>query len=430
MSKSEKVRVAIGDAMYHVGDLTFETDGRRQSSMFRYSDEWLNRDGSFALAPSMPLSEAPVFSSGDRSNRRSALPGAISDATPDSWGRGIITKALGGKPTEFQFLLAANDESRLGALRFLDGSGQPLSQAYPPVPRLNTVESVRKLTALMEGTVDQVMGQKEAADLVGFVGSLGGARPKSDFDDNGVLSIAKFTSERDTMAIERMEAATLKLASEVGLRASEARILDVRAKYPVAIIRRFDRNEGKRRHYISAQTMLDLPDTSGSSYTEIADAIREHAGGEEQVLGELRELHQRILFTILVSNNDDHMKNHGFVYSGDNSWVLSPAFDVNPQPERHRGLETAIIDGEPPEASIGLAIVAAPFFEISEDEARANAAAMATTISDRWTYHARKAGMTTAEIASYAPAFSNEEMQKALDMVQAPKQEPESSIKP
>jgi len=176
--------------------------------------------------------------------------------------------------------------------------------------------------------------------------------------------------------------------------------------------------------------MLDLQDASGGSYTEIADAIREHAGGEEQVLGELHELHQRILFTILVSNNDDHMKNHGFVYSGDNSWVLSPAFDVNPQPERHRGLETAIIDGEPPEASIDLAIEAAPFFEISEDQARANAAAMATKISDRWTYHARKAGMTTAEISSYAPAFKNEEMEKALDMNQAPKQKPTSGNEP
>lgn len=415
MSKSDTVRVAIGDAMYHVGDLTFETDGRRQSSMFRYSQDWLNLEGSFALAPTMPLSQVPMYSSGDRSNRRSALPGVISDATPDSWGRSIIAKALGGKPTEFQFLLASNDETRLGALRFLDQHGKPVSQKYPPVPRYNNFETVRKLTALMERNSDFAIGQKEAADLIGFVGSLGGARPKSDYDDDGVLSIAKFTSERDTMAIERMEVATLNLASEVGLRASSARILDLKAQYPVAIIQRFDRNGSKRRHYISAQTMLGLEEASGSSYTEIADAIRTHSGGEEQVLRELKELHQRILFTILVSNNDDHMKNHGFIYSGDDSWMLSPAFDINPQPSRHRGLETAIIDGEPTEASLDLAIEAASFFEVTEDQARESIAAMADKISSRWIYHARKAGMTTAEIKSYAPAFDNDEMKKTLE---------------
>ena len=426
MTKSERVRVVIGDAMHYVGDLIFETDGRRQSSMFKYSNEWLNHEGGFALAPSMPLTEVPVFSSSSRLSGSSSLPCAIFDATPDSWGRGIITKALGGKPTELQFLLTVNDETRLGALRFLDENGGLYSRDKLPIPRLNTIEYVRKLAVLMENSTVQVMGQKEAADLVGYVGSLGGARPKSDFDDDGVLSIAKFTSERDTMAIERMEVATLNLASEVGIRASEARIFDVRAKYPVAIIRRFDRNEGKRRHYISAHTMLNLSGASGSSYTEIADAIREHSGREEQVLGELRELYQRILFTILVSNNDDHMKNHGFIYSGDNSWVLSPAFDINPQPERHRGLETAIIDGEPPEASIDMAIEAAPFFEVNEDQACANAGNMATMISDRWEYHARKTGMTVAEIACYAPAFNNEEMKKSLGMARDSIQIPES----
>jgi serine/threonine-protein kinase HipA len=415
MNDKQRVQVAIGAALYPVGELIFETDGRRQGSVFTYDQRWIDRPGAFALAPSMPLDPLPIFSSGDRESRRSALPGPISDTTPDSWGRGIIAKALGTRPTEIEYLLSVNDFTRQGALRFLDKDGNPLSPAHPSTPRYNNIETVQRFARLMENRdADPAEQQREANERMGYVGSLGGARPKSDFDDDGTLAIAKFTSERDTTAIERMEVATLGLAAEVGLRAAEARILDLQAKYPVAIIKRFDRNEDKRRHYISAQTFLGLQEARGGAYTDLADMMREYCGGEEDVLRELHELHNRILFTILVSNNDDHLKNHGFLYADADTWVLAPAFDINPQPERHRSLETAIIEGAGTEASIDLAIEAAPFFEIDEDQVRANAARMAQTITERWATHGRRAGMTSAEINSYAPAFKNEEMTKAL----------------
>lgn len=427
MTEKDRVTVAIGAGLYNVGELIFETDGRRQTSAFTYSEEWLNRPGAFALAPSMPLSEYPVYSSGDRSNRRSALPGPISDTTPDSWGRGIIQKALGYPPNELEYLLAVNDLTRQGALRFLDEQGRPLSFAEPPTPRLNEIADVMQYHRAIEA--NHPNAQAIANKIVGNAGSLGGARPKSDFDDNGVLSIAKFTSERDTMPIERMEVATLRLAASVGLRTAKARLVLADTDRPIAIVERFDRMEDRRRHYLSAQSFLDLEEATGGYYTDIADAMREHCGGADTVSTELKELHDRIMFTILVSNNDDHMKNHGFLYADDNTWVLSPAFDVNPQPLRHRHLETGISPLSGHAASIEAAIEAAPFFDISEDDARAAATAMAEQISNEWQAHCSDAGMSRSDIKNYAPAFENQEMQAALGKLR-PQTKPSRGIEP
>lgn len=413
--QKERVRVAIGDGLFPVGDLMFETDGRRQSSAFQYSEEWLSRPGAFALSPSLPLSEFPTYHSGNRENRRGALPGVISDATPDSWGRGIITKALGGHPpSELEFLLTVNDQTRQGALRFLDQDGKPMSQDEPPTPRLNDLMKISGLVRRIEAGQADI---EEFRKLVGPGGSLGGARPKSDYlDDDGVLCVAKFTSERDTMAIERMEVATLNLANSVGLRAANARLALKNTQLPVAIIQRFDRLGDKRRHFLSAQSFLDVEHASGGFYTDMVDAMREHCGGGEQLRGELHELHRRIAFTILASNNDNHLKNEAFLYADNDSWVLSPAFDINPQPERHRILESGISPLSGNEASIVAAIEAAPFFDLNEDAARASIATMAQQIHDEWKSHCKDQGMSGAEINSYARAFSNPEMEIALKL--------------
>ena len=412
MTEKKRVRVAIGAALYGVGELIFETDGRREMSVFKYSEEWLDKPGAFALAPSLPLSEQPFYSSGDRTNQRGALPGPFSDAAPDSWGRGIVRKALGRMPNELEFLLTANDRTRQGALRFLDDDSRPMSFANPPTPRFNNINDIAHCYRAIEA--NDPNAQAYANKMIGNAGSLGGARPKSDYDDEGKLSIAKFTSDRDTMPVERMEVATLNLAASVGLRAAGARLILERSDRPVAVIERFDRIGDRRKHYVSARTLLDREGTEGAHYTDIADAMREHCGGADLVVSELKELHDRILFTILVSNNDDHLKNHGFLYADDGAWVLSPAFDINPQPERHRHLETGISPLSGHEASIEAAVEAAPFFDISEDDARARAAAMAGQITEEWRSQCKKVGMTSADIRNYAPAFENEEMKLAL----------------
>ena len=407
-----RVTVVIGQQKLEVGNLVFEQDGPRQSSMFRYAPAWLERPNRFALSPALPLSEAPFFSSGNRENRRAALPSPVSDGTPDSWGRGIIRKALGRQPSEIEFLLRTDDRTRQGALRYLNEEGIPLSQDAPPVPRSTDLDSIARLARLYES--DPALGQKELVQLIGDAGSLGGARPKANFDDAGVLSIAKFTSERDLMPIERMEVATLRLARAAGLNAAAARIELGRSDYPVAVIARFDRRKGGRVHYLSAQSFMGADEASGGFYTDLADQMRAHCANHE---AQLEELHRRIMFTILVSNNDDHLKNHGFLYGGEQKWVLAPAFDINPQPERHRQLETGISELSGYEASIEAVIEAAPFFDLSEDRAMANLQRLVGTIGDQWEGHCRDAGMSPSEVAAYRGAFQHPEVEKARTMI-------------
>ena len=131
----------------------------------------------------------------------------------------------------------------------------------------------------------------------------------------------------------------------------------------------------------------------------------------------MRELYRRILFTILVSNNDDHLKNHGLLHRGGGSWSLSPAFDINPQPHRHRHLETGISELSGNAASIEAALEAAPFFEVEADAAASTLARMIGTIAERWRGHCRAAGMMGAEIKQYESAFDHEESRVAQRLV-------------
>lgn len=406
MSKTTtRVRVAAGERLHPVGEIVFEADGRRQTSMFRYAVEWLENPERFAIAPSMPLSEAPFYRSASRDNPRGALPGPISDGAPDSWGRGLIRKALGGGLTELDFLLAVDDMTRQGSLRYLDEDETPLACSYPPVPRLSELSELRRLAgAAAKGPG---LAPPERDRLLGSAGSLGGVRPKANVrDESGDLTIAKFTADGDTMPVERAEVATLRLARAAGIHAASARLEFGDTQWPIALLKRFDRTGGKRIGYLSAQSFLGAEAAVGGFYTDIADALRAHA---LEPRTQMAELYRRVLFTILVSNNDDHLKNHGLIHAGEDRWVLSPAFDINPQPRRRRYLETGISELSGNAASIEAAVEASPFFDVGHDAATGMLARMISIIDGQWRAHCRAAGMTPEEIRRYEPAFDHEE---------------------
>ena len=409
---TRRVRVALGEALRAVGEIVFETDGRRETSMFRYAAEWLDAPRRFAIAPAMPLSGTPFYSAATRERRRSALPGPIADGAPDSWGRGLIRKSLPGMLTELDYLLAVDDGTRQGALRYLGEEGRPLSRAYPPTPRLAELDELRRLAGLSVDALSRDPAARER--LLGSAGSLGGARPKASVrDEGGNLTIAKFTSDDDTMPIERAEVATLKLARAAGMNAASARIELGDTDRPVALVDRFERVAGDRVHYLSAQSFIDAETATGAYYTDIADALRAHALDPR---AQLTELFRRVLFTILVSNNDDHLKNHGLLHAGGGLWALSPAFDINPQPYRRRHLETGISEISGNAASIEAAVDAAPFFDIERDAAVAMLSGMVSTIDGQWRACCRAAGMSAAEIAMYEPAFDHDESRIARRM--------------
>jgi len=402
--------VALGERKIIVGTLHFEVDGRRQFSAFTYDPAWLENDAAFALCPALPLQTGASYAS-RREDTRDALAGCFADASPDSWGRGLMTRALGGGLTEFDYLARSDDTTRQGALRFLDENGEPISGIDPEVPRRVDIEALREISARYER--DPVGAEEAARILAGAAGSLGGARPKANVTDGETLWIAKFTSALDTKPVERVEVGTLTLARLAGIRAAEAELALPTSERPVALIKRFDRRAGGRVPYISARTALQASGSEPGYYSDIADAIRMISHDAQR---DLTELWKRIIFTILVGNTDDHLKNHGFLYVKDGLWRLSPAFDINPQPQRHRHMETGISPLSGFDPSIAAAVEQSPLFGIEETQARRLASDMALVIQSQWKQCLRQQGLRGSALSAYAPAFDHAETEIALSM--------------
>jgi serine/threonine-protein kinase HipA len=409
------LKVCMGEAGLEVGTLWFESAGGREHSSFQYSETWLSHPRRFAIAPALPLDADRRFFKA-RSDQGSPLPAPVADTTPDSWGRGIIRKdvRLGkARPlTEIDFLTAVDDFTRVGALRFRDTEDSPFlatgEGGRHRIPPLLHLDQLGKAVASVESDEPDVVALRRLRQ-VGT--SLGGARPKcSVIDNDGSLAVAKFTSRRDTYSVERAEVLTLRLARLCGIDAPEARI-ELSDGLPVAIIKRFDRSGRGRIPFVSAQTLLDAPAATGATYAELSDALRRHAASPRS---EMRELFRRVGFTILVSNVDDHLKNHGFLYAGGDRWRLSPVFDVNPAPERFRELKTAIADPSEPQASIELLLDHAFCFEVERDEAVETIRLMTRVIVEKWEGLAREAGMSRAEVQEYRSAFEHSEAEYAL----------------
>ena len=405
--------IHLGSNLLHVGKLRFSFERNRQHSEFSYARDWVEEARGFAIAPDLPLSPAPFFASSGRvGDQRDSLPGVLQDAAPDAWGRMLMERLYGSGLSEFDMLTLTDDTTRQGALRFCDGERRIITgEGAAPVPRLIDLEELQAIAASIERGGE--VSNQALRQMAGAGGSIGGARPKANVLDEDQLWIAKFSSAGDASPVERIEVATLKLARAVGLNAPDARLMLERTAHPIALIRRFDREGAARIPYISARTALERRGAEQGAYTDLAQFIRQHS---DNPLADLRELWSRIVFTILVSNTDDHLKNHGFVYAGDGQWSLSQLFDVNPQPERHRLLKTAIIEGEPFAASLELALEAAVFFNLAADEASELARVMAQQIKNRWSDMMRAHGVTSTELRRLETAFEHVEMERALSL--------------
>ena len=159
--------------------------------------------------------------------------------------------------------------------------------------------------------------------------SLGGARPKASVRDrDGHLAIAKFPNKADEVKTVLWEAVALTLAAKAGVPVPAWR-LEIVADKPVLVLRRFDRQQGTRVPFLSAMSMLDAKDNEARSYLEFVDILRQHGAAPKE---DMHGLWRRIVFNILISNTDDHLRNHGFLWTGPAGWRLSPAYDLNPVP--------------------------------------------------------------------------------------------------
>lgn len=420
-----RVDIRVGAGAVPVGTLTVEANGTKEVSHFRYHDSWIEGERSFALAPSMPLKSVEFFNRAERN--ASSLPGPLSDATPDSWGRKLIDRLLKAKHlTDIDYLIETDDFLRNGALRVYDQQGQrgmPLAQPHNDgiqTPRLHDLSSVIVQARAFDEDPDEYA--KKRADMVGgsllrnAAGTLGGARPKVNaIDGDGSLWIVKLPKQTDDYSVERVEVMTLRLAKEVGIQAAHARILNTDTNLPVSIIRRFDRMKkgAARIPFISAQTFLGKVGTDPGTYEEIAMQLRTYGHNPAK---DILELFRRLMFTVLIRNTDDHLRNHGML-RGANGWLLSPAYDVNPE-TKDAHLKTGISEIHGYETSLESVLDASEFFDINRDEAEKMAGEMGAKIKERWRLIGHEVGMTARDFSAISEAIENEDLGLACSLHQ------------
>lgn len=139
----------------------------------------------------------------------------------------------------------------------------------------------------------------------------------------------------------------------------------------------------------------------GSSYLEMADFIKSYSIQPDK---DLEELWNRIVFSILVSNTDDHLRNHDFILT-ENGWKLSPLFDVNPNP-RGKQLSLNITENNNLKR-ISLALDTAKYYNLSSSKAKDNVTRITKIIEGNWQKIAKQNGCTQSEIEFMKPAFED-----------------------
>jgi len=405
---SIEVHIDWQGSTYLVGRL--HTAERSPAVTFEYAREWLARDAAFSIDPTgLLLGPSPIHGA--------ALFGAMQDCGPDRWGRILIERAvrkqvLERKPyREIDYVLALDDTARIGALRFrADPAGPFLAATAGKLP------PIVSLAALLRAA-DAIHGETEtAADLRFLLGAgspLGGARPKSAVTLNdGRLAIAKFPKPDDVRDIAAGEVLALHLAKQAGINVAESQLISVGGR-SVSIITRFDRRGTERIPFISAHSLLGLPPGEAGAYTLLADGIRQFG---DDVSGDLRELWRRLVFSLLASNFDDHLRNHGFLMRTAGKWSLSPAYDLNPVPEIERAqVPKTSISEDGADSSIEAALAAAPRFGLKPAAAKAIVREVHAVVTD-WRKVARKLHIPAHTLGAYASAFEHPLIDEAANL--------------
>lgn len=413
MDQEAIVYIDLRGATHAVGRLWARIRKGRESASFEYDRGWLTNPERFALEPALNLGEGAFHTAADRT-----MFGAIGDSAPDRWGRTLMRRAerkraeAAGEAArslrEIDFLLHVDDEARQGALRFAEKEAGPfLAAEKARVPPL--IELPRLLSAT-ERLLDEDDTDEDLRLLLAPGSSLGGARPKASVrDKDGHLAIAKFPRRDDEINTVVWEAVALTLAAKAGLAVPEWR-LETIADKPILILRRFDRAGSQRVPFLSAMSMLGAADNEARSYLEFVDALRRHGAAPKD---DMRTLWERIVFSILISNTDDHLRNHGFLYAGGAGWRLSPAYDLNPVPAdiKPRVLSTAI-DLDDGTASLDLALSVSRYFELKEKDAKPIVRAIADAVST-WRDAAASLGLNAAQINRMSSAFEHKDLEAA-----------------
>jgi serine/threonine-protein kinase HipA len=393
-----------------VGTLWFSSIRGKSVFSFEYVPNWI--ENGIAIDPELPLYAGIQFAG------TNGIFGVFKDSSPDRWGellmkrREILLARKEKRPSltmqSVDFLMGVHDSHRMGGLRFKEKSdGNFLNDdsklAAPPWTSLRDLEFA----------VEQYENNAEELDedslkwinqLIAPGSSLGGARPKADvLDASGDLWIAKFPSQNDDSNVGLWEMLVHELAYKAGIQVPKAEIKKFSSSYHTFLSKRFDRTtEGRRIHFSSAMTLLQRVDgddaNSGVSYLDLVGFIKSNGS---DVRWNLEELFRRVLFNVCVSNTDDHLRNHGFIWT-DTGWILSPAYDMNPN-ETGTGLKLNI-DEEDNSLDLDLVMRTAPYYLISDERARGICSEVQEAVG-QWRIVAKRYGLSGMEMERKAEAF-------------------------
>lgn len=392
-----------------MGTLFVDSSKKNESYSFEYDIGWLKETAFvYPIDPDIQL----------YAGRQYLLNweiGVFSDSCPDRWGKSLINRRErieanreGRKPRklyESDYLLGVYDETRMGALRFSKEKGGPFlsNDSEVSAPPWSTLRTLEEASRRFEED-ENLMSDKWLKQLLKPGSSLGGARPKANIhDQDGNLWIAKFPSKHDEWNIGAWEKVVHDLAKMCGLDVPESKIETFSKLGTTFLVKRFDRVGDKRIHFSSAMTMLHKTDGSdaddGTSYLDIVSFLKSNGASPKK---DIFELWRRIVFSMAVTNTDDHLRNHGFILTK-NGWVLSPMFDVNPTPY---GDELSLnVNSSDCSISLELAIESAPLYNIDIDKAKTIANEIISTVNDNWERLAKQYSISRNSIEYMRPAF-------------------------
>ncbi len=414
MNRELEIYVDLQGEAHLAGRLWARSHKGRQSASFEYDPSWLQSESRFSIDPFLDLGRGVFHTPPGR-----LLFGAFSDASPDRWGRRLMQR-LERKQAEAEhrtvralleldYLLMVDDELRTGALRFREaGSKRFLSSGETRIPPLVFLP---KLLAASDHVIAENESAEELKLLLAPGSSLGGARPKASVKGtDGRLLIAKFPHVDDEWNVERWSFVAMEMAKKAGITTPPCKLVNVHGR-SVLLISRFDRVDNARIPFLSAMSMLGALDGETRSYLEMADALRQYGAAPQP---DHQELWQRILFNVLISNLDDHLRNHAFLYDTiRRGWRLSPIYDLNPIPPdvKPRYLTTCI-DEQNTDASFPLVVATGAYYGLSSDDMRRITARTVNAVST-WRAEASHLKIPQRETERMAGAFNHEAFQQA-----------------
>jgi len=411
-----EVHIELDRETHRLGLLRRHTARRLETITFEYDDAWLTDANRFSIEPALTLTRG-IFPAPQ--NR--AVFGSIGDSAPDTWGRRLMQRAERRQAereerrprtlTEADYLLGVSDATRLGALRFR-WVGDEVFQA-PPRAGVPALIELGRLLQITERILRNEETDNDLQLIFAPGSSLGGARPKASVvDQHGHLSIAKFPKETDDYSIETWEEVALRLADRAGIPTPHHELVEVAGK-AVLLSRRFDRVDGGRVPFLSAMSMTGLADGERGSYPELVDTLTAHGASAK---ADAQDLFRRMVLNVLISNVDDHLRNHGFLWRGRAGWSLSPVYDLNPTPTDVRPrILTTNIDLDEATCSLDVVEGASEFFGLGLADARQIIGDVGRAV-ETWRDVAAAIGARPAEIKRMSSAFEHDDLERARDL--------------